>query len=96
MVLFCSESSETFFVNEGSQRIDSCHQNVNSEVKLQSIDQIRLVQVFLSYVVLTLDHPLVASSKENPFTLTKVFRLYYKSFGPLISELIFETFRIGR
>ena len=92
MILFCGESSKTLFVDKGPERVKSCNQDIDPEIKLQVLDEIWLVEISLSYIVFPLDYPVTITGQEDSFTLALRLRLYDESFRPLIIELLFEVF----
>lgn len=95
LVLLCGKPGQALFVNETAQRVDSCDQNIDSQIELQAINEIRLVQVALSYIVFTLHDPVAITRQEYAFTLAHCLRFYYEGFGTFMIKLFFETFWIG-
>jgi hypothetical protein len=93
LVLLCRESCQALLVDEGAKGIETGDQDVDSQVKLQLVDEIRFVKVSLCHIVFSLHYPVVAMScQKDTFALALGFRLYDKSLGPLIIELFSETF----
>jgi hypothetical protein len=92
MVFFCSKSSKTFLVDERSQRTKPSNKHIYTQIKFQIVYKIWLMQVSLSYIVLTLDYPITIPSQENSFSLALCLRLNNKSLSPFIIELFFEAF----
>ena len=61
MILFSCKSCKSFFVDETSEWWDSSYKNIDPKVKFEAINQIRFVQISLSYIVFTLNHPIAIS-----------------------------------
>lgn len=89
------ESCQSLLVNENSQGSHTSDENVNPEVKFESIDQVRFVEVPLADVVFIRLNPVVISSEENAFSLTTILRFNNKSFCLPLIELLFEPFIIS-
>lgn len=53
------------------------------------------MQIPLSHIVLSLNDPVAVARQKDAFSLALRFRLDYEGFGPLVVELVLETFRIG-
>jgi len=81
-------------VDKCPQWIHACHQHVDSQVKLQFIYQVWLVEVSLGNVVLTCLEPFKVSRQENTFTLATGFGLNNEGFCFLIIKLGFKILGI--
>ena len=77
-------------INVGTQGIHTGHQHVDTQVKLQFVYQVGLVQVPLGYIVLTGLQPFVVSCQKNSLALAACLRLHYERFSFFIIELSFE------
>jgi hypothetical protein len=77
-VLLSRETGEPLLVNEYPQGVNTVDQDIYSEVELQAIDQVGLMEVSLSDVLISLlkVHVLNASDEENPLALAKIDRLH--------------------
>lgn len=69
VVRLSSKSGKAFLVDEASERVHTCYQNINSEVKLQAINEVGLVQISLRDIVLTLYDPITIPRQEYTFAL---------------------------
>lgn len=75
LVLFRCESGKSIFVDIHPERVDSVHKNVDSQIVLITVYQVRLVQVLLNdYLIAGLDE-IGVTHKENTFALALVLRL---------------------
>ena len=75
LVLFGCESGKSIFVDIHPERVDSVHKNVDSQIVLITVYQVRLVQVLLNdYLIAGLDE-IGVTHKENTFALALVLRL---------------------
>lgn len=84
------ESSQPFPEDEHSQWVYSCHQNVDAEVELQSLNQIGPTEVSLHHTVLLWVDVLQLPGQENALPLRQAFRL--DDVGPGLSfRLAFEV-----
>lgn len=90
-ILLSRKPSQTLLVDEYSQRFNTVDQCVYSQVKLQIIDQVRLMQVSLSYDrVRTLKiNVLKASNQVNSSALAHVDRLDNEGLIVFLAELVF-------
>ena len=95
LVLLGCESGEALFVDKTSQGRNSRNEDVYSEIKLKTVDQIWLVQIPLGNVVLPLHDPLVVPRQENTDSLARIFGFDYEGLGSLVVELLFEAFCVG-
>ena len=77
-------------INIGTQGIHTGHEYVDTQVKLQLVYQVGLVQVPLGYIVLTGLQPLVVSCQKNSLALAACLGLHYECFSLLVIELGFE------
>lgn len=93
-ILGRGETSQAFVVNKDPQRGHRRNQNVNAQIKLKTINQVRLVKVSLRDVVFIWLNPIVVSREENTFTLTTVFWFNYKCLCSPLIELLFELLDI--
>lgn len=93
-VLFRSKASQPFLINETSKRWHTRHQHIYSQIKLQSINEQRLVQILLRHIMFSLYQPIIMSCEKYSVALAVIFWFYYESFWPLSVELLFETFGI--
>lgn len=93
-VLWCRESGETFVIYENSKWINARDENINSQVKFKSIDQVRLMQITLGDIVFSWDTPVVISSEENAFSLTAILWLNNEGFRFSLVKLLLEVFHI--
>lgn len=77
-ILFSSETSQAFLINEYTERVNAVDERVNSQIEFQSIDQIGLAQVPLGHILIALlqIHILEASDQENSFALTEMNRFH--------------------
>ena len=91
-VLFGSKSGESFLVQEHSDRDHRRDQEVDTQVELQVVDQIGLVEISLGDVVLASLEPVEIASEEDALALTTCLGLDYESFSFPHIELFFETF----
>lgn len=95
-VLRRGKSCQAFFVQKDSQRCDTRYQNIDSEVELESVYQVRLVKIPLANVMLLRVYPVVVASQKNAFSLAAVLRLDDKGFGLALVELVPEFFVVAR
>ena len=91
-VLFGSKSGQSFLVQEHSDRNHGRDQEVDTQVELQVVDQIRLVEISLGDVVLPCLEPVEIASEEDALALAASLGLDDKSFSFPHIELFFETF----
>ena len=95
-VLLSGKPRQTLLENKHSQRGNSSNQDVNPQVKLQVVNQVRLVHVSLGDIVLTRLHPVEVSRQENSFALTTGFWFDYECLGFSIVKLLLEGFQVRR
>lgn len=81
-------------VDKCPQRIHPRYQYIDSQVKLQFIYQVRLVQVSLSDIVLTCLQPFKVSGQENTLALATGFGLHNEGLRFLIIKLGFKILSI--
>jgi len=86
----CGKPGQSFLVNPDAQGRDRCNQNVDSQVELKAINQVRLVQVPLAHVVLVGHDPVVVAGQENAAALAAILRLDDEGFGLALVELLLE------
>ena len=83
-VRLCSESCNTLFVDVHPHRVDSVEQHVNSEIVLEIIYQVRLIQVVLhnesSFSGAIVNYLLTVARQVNALALRETFWLYYVRF----------------
>ena len=91
-VFFGCKSGKSFLVQEHSDRNHRRDQEVDTQVELQVIDQVRFVEISLGDVVLASLEPVEIASEEDAFALATCLGLDYKCFGFPHIELFFETF----
>lgn len=53
-VFLSSEPCQAFLVNKNSERIDTINQTINAQIKFKTVNQVRLVEVALCNVLITL------------------------------------------
>ena len=94
-VLGRCEPRQSLFIQKNSQRRHTCQQHINTQIKLQSINQIGLMQIPLRNVVLLWINPIVVTGQEDPFALAAILRLNYECFGFALIKLLFELFEVG-
>lgn len=75
-VLLSRKPRQSFFVNVNFKRINGGYQNIDSQIKFQSVDQVRLAYVPLDYAVLSPIDILNLSGQKNPLTLRHRLRFY--------------------
>lgn len=95
MVFLCGKSRQPLLINKTSQWVYSRNEYVYSQIKLEVIDQIGLVQILLSNIVLTLDDPVTIPRKEYSFALALGLWLDNKCFCSFVIELVFKALRIS-
>lgn len=74
IVLWGCESGKAFVEHKNSERRNACKIDVNPQVELEAVNQVRLVEVSLGDVVFVLIEPVKISSQKNAFALTTVLR----------------------
>ena len=94
-ILFGSKSGQPFFIDEYAQWVYACDQHINSKVELQIIDQVRLMEITLGYVVLPWLDKVVSSGEKYSLALTHGFRFNYERFGPSGVKLFFKAFQVS-
>ena len=95
IVLRGCKSSKAFVVHENSQRRNASKININSEIELEAVNQVGLVEVALRDVVLVGIEPVVTSRQKNAFALATILRLNDKCFSFAFVELFFEELDIA-
>ena len=90
-VLLRSKPGKALFVDETSKRRDAGYKNVNSKIEFQALDEVRLVEILLSDIMLVWLDPLKVSSQEDAVALAFEIWLDDESFSPFRSELHFEA-----
>lgn len=97
-ILLRCKSCKSLLENENSQRIDSKHKRIDTEIELQIIYEVGFRHVPLSYKLFVwLDFDVFKSShKVNPSALAQVHWLNDKRFVGLLAELIFKVVTIVR
>lgn len=98
MVWFRAEARETFFIKVNSQGVDRGDEHVYSTIKLELVDEQRLLNILLHNVVIVRRHVFMAVHEEDAASLTRCLWLYYKH-RPLthgfIQELVLEFTILG-
>lgn len=92
----CCESSKSLFMNKSSQRTNSIHKNVNSQIKFQIINQQRLMDVSLNNISICFSKTIRTSNQEDSSTLTSCFRFHNEGFSFLFRNLLLKTIPILR
>lgn len=93
-ILLRTKAGQSLLVNEDPQRNYRRDQHVYSQIKLQVVDQERLVQVALGYVVLARLEPVIATGQKDALSLTAGLRLDDKGLCLFVVKLILECFEV--
>ena len=94
-VILRREASETLLINKNSQWYHRRNKNIYAQIELQIIDKEGLVEITLSYVMFARLIPVKIASQKDALTLAARFRLYDKSFGLSVVELLFELLNVA-
>ena len=89
------EPSQSLFEYVATEWTDAGNQYVYAKVELQPVDEVRLVQIPLSHVVLSLDQPIAVPREEDASPLAFLLWLDNERFGSLVVELLLEVFGVG-
>jgi len=74
------KACQSLLVDEYPQRSHAGDKHVDPQIKFQSINQVRLMQVSLGNVMLIWLDPLIIASQENSFALATILWFYYECF----------------
>ena len=96
VVLFGSKTCEALLVDEAPQRVHARQQDIDPQIKLQTVDEVCLVKVALRNVVFTLYDPVTVSRQKYSFTLSHVLRLNDERLRALVVELFLEALGVCR
>lgn len=90
-VLLCGKSGQALFVDEAAQGADARHQYIDTQVELESVYQVRLVEIALCNVMFALYQPVAVARQKDATTLTLLLWLHDECLRSLIVELLFEA-----
>lgn len=95
IVLWCCKSSKALVEHKNSERRNACKIDVNPQVELEAINQVRLVEVALCDVMFVLIEPVKISSQKNAFALTTILRLNDECLRFAFVELFSENLDVA-
>ena len=88
LVLARGEARKSILIQINTQRIDAVDENVESQVVLQAVDEVRLLKVALGDHLLLRRDTLPVARQEDSLTLAGVLWLKYVYWGGLRAERI--------
>lgn len=98
LVLLCRKSPESVTIHECPQSgFYLCHQYVNPQIKLPSVDQVWLLLILLNYVAFISWNVLYPTGQEDAFALARVLRFHYKGQTlPVRPALCYEVVKVEK
>ena len=92
LVLFRCKTRKTLLGDVGTQRVDTCHQNVDTQVKFEARYEVWFVKVSLRHKVFaSVLHPFKAPCQEYSLALAAGLGLDYECLRLFIIELDLEV-----
>ena len=91
-ILTRCKACQSLLVDEDPQRRHAGDKHVDPQIKFQSINQVRLMQVSLGNVMLIRLDPLIIASQENSFALATILWFYDECFCLSLVKLLSELF----
>ena len=95
-VVLCSEPRQTLFIEKDSKRDHRSDQHIDPQVELQVVQQERLVEIALRYIVLASLVPIEVAGEEDTLALTARLGLDNEGLCLSLIELFPEGLDVGR